>query len=681
MSSVVKNNLPAQLALGELNKNVNKVGVLLGKIANGQKINSAKDDAGQFAISEKMREQIRSMIQDTQNIQNASALIKVAEGAVSSTVDILRTIKEKAIDAANDTNTDIDRKIIQKEIDQFMDQVNDNALVTFNGKYLIDGSTSEVEGGVGSASAAAENAQNAIIKGLNSEWVQGALDLVNESFGLGFESAGANVREITVHFDEQNSSSLAWVTFAASAGAKASKLELHINMQYYANINYNDVNGSTSAGGLYLDRTLAHEFTHAAMAANIAGMSSLPLWFIEGSAELSHGADDTRAVPMVDLLNDPSTLQDVLDDKNTSGDNAYAAGYMILRYMAKEGAAHTGTSQVDVVKKLMSELATSGATGFDGAISSATGGKFSGQSDLISQFMSVARTAPYTNTSILTRANFQPVLTFMKNNFGIDTPYFGNLTDVDTGAITGSDAGGATPKDAESVVPELTTTDQWTMPKEQSTTFSGLRVIWPDGTITEISSEGSYTYGKLHMTAKNLKMQVGTKANQATAIGFYDMRTKSLGTLGLINATKSLGDTGYFVHEDDEERYYALSYDKEKQAEWLDTLQNASNKTLDDISVTTKKDANIAIRVLDGAIDYALEQQTDIGSYLQRFDYTGLNVTTMTENIMSAESVIRDADMAKEMTDYTKNNVLMQSAQSMLAQANQSLSQVLSLLQ
>ena len=71
----------------------------------------------------------------------------------------------------------------------------------------------------------------------------------------------------------------------------------------------------------------------------------------------------------------------------------------------------------------------------------------------------------------------------------------------------------------------------------------------------------------------------------------------------------------------------------------------------------------------------------DIGSYLQRFDYTGLNVTTMTENIMSAESVIRDADMAKEMTDYTKNNVLMQSAQSMLAQANQSLSQVLSLLQ
>ena len=295
--------------------------------------------------------------------------------------------------------------------------------------------------------------------------------------------------------------------------------------------------------------------------------------------------------------------------------------------------------------------------------------------------MSVARTAPYTNTSILTRENFQPVLTFMKNNFGIDTPYFSNLTDIDTGAITGSDAGGATPKDAEGVVPELTTTDQWTMPKEQSTTFSGLRVIWPDGTITEISSEGSYTYGKLHMTAKNLKMQVGTKANQATAIGFYDMRTKSLGTLGLINATKSLGDTGYFVHEDDEERYYALSYDKEKQAEWLDTLQNASNKTLDDISVTTKKDANIAIRVLDGAIDYALEQQTDIGSYLQRFDYTGLNVTTMTENIMSAESVIRDADMAKEMTDYTKNNVLMQSAQSMLAQANQSLSQVLSLLQ
>ena len=55
-------------------------------------------------------------------------------------------------------------------------------------------------------------------------------------------------------------------------------------------------------------------------------------------------------------------------------------------------------------------------------------------------------------------------------------------------------------------------------------------------------------------------------------------------------------------------------------------------------------------------------------------------MTTASENVTASESTIRDADMAKEMTEYTKNNVLMQAAQSMLAQANQSSSNVLSLL-
>ena len=56
-------------------------------------------------------------------------------------------------------------------------------------------------------------------------------------------------------------------------------------------------------------------------------------------------------------------------------------------------------------------------------------------------------------------------------------------------------------------------------------------------------------------------------------------------------------------------------------------------------------------------------------------------MTTASENVQSSESTIRDADMAKEMTEYTKNNVLLQAAQSMLAQANQNSSAVLSLLQ
>lgn len=98
------------------------------------KINGAADDASGYAISERMRVQVRGLNQDIDNTQNAISMMKTAEGAISSTVEILKTMKEKAINAANDTNTDVDRATIQKELNQAIDQVDDNASVTFNNK-------------------------------------------------------------------------------------------------------------------------------------------------------------------------------------------------------------------------------------------------------------------------------------------------------------------------------------------------------------------------------------------------------------------------------------------------------------------------------------------------------------------------------------------------------------------
>ncbi|MGN0938890.1 MAG: flagellin, partial [Selenomonas sp.] len=127
MAMVIKNNAAAQAALGELKKNNDKLGKDLKKVASGMKINGAADDASGYSISERMRTQLRGLTQDNANAQNASSLLKTADGAISSTVDLLKTMKEKAINAANDTNTDNDRATIQKEIDQSIDQLEDNA--------------------------------------------------------------------------------------------------------------------------------------------------------------------------------------------------------------------------------------------------------------------------------------------------------------------------------------------------------------------------------------------------------------------------------------------------------------------------------------------------------------------------------------------------------------------------
>ena len=139
MSTKVKNNMGAIRSLNTLNKNSRAAQKNLRKVSTGERITSTADDASAYGISERMREKIRSLDQANQNAQNDLAMMRTAEGAVANIVDILRTLKQKAIDSANDSNTDEDRRIMQKEVDQLLDQIDDNALVTFNGKFLVNG--------------------------------------------------------------------------------------------------------------------------------------------------------------------------------------------------------------------------------------------------------------------------------------------------------------------------------------------------------------------------------------------------------------------------------------------------------------------------------------------------------------------------------------------------------------
>ncbi|MBQ6131996.1 MAG: flagellin [Selenomonadaceae bacterium] len=140
MAMVVKNNLSAVRTLNQLNQNNSELNKRLAKVASGMKINSAGDDASGYSISERMRVQIRSLDQDLQNVQNGSAMLKTASGGVEDILNILRTMKEKAIDAANDSNTDEDRQTIQKELTQLRHTINDVALGNeYNGKRLLDG--------------------------------------------------------------------------------------------------------------------------------------------------------------------------------------------------------------------------------------------------------------------------------------------------------------------------------------------------------------------------------------------------------------------------------------------------------------------------------------------------------------------------------------------------------------
>ena len=102
---------------------------------------------------------------------------------------------------------------------------------------------------------------------------------------------------------------------------------------------------------------------------------------------------------------------------------------------------------------------------------------------------------------------------------------------------------------------------------------------------------------------------------------------------------------------------------------------------LDNVVIDPLEEARKALNKLDSALEYALTENTFMGSYQKKLQYTIDNNTTAEENVTSAESVIRDADMAKSMMDYVKDSILSQTSQAMLAQANQNSGAVLRLLQ
>ena len=98
------------------------------------------------------------------------------------------------------------------------------------------------------------------------------------------------------------------------------------------------------------------------------------------------------------------------------------------------------------------------------------------------------------------------------------------------------------------------------------------------------------------------------------------------------------------------------------------------------LSVASAEEANKAIEAFDKALNSVSSQRANLGAVQNRLEYTISNLDNTAENLTSAESTLRDVDMAKEMMEYSKNNILNQAAQAMISQANQQPQNVLQLL-
>lgn len=484
MAMTVLNNASAQFAIGVLNRNSLALDKALRKVSTGQKLNSAKDDASAYSISEQMRSKIRALEQGVRNTQNGSAMLKIASGGIENIVEELRELKELALDAANDSNTDDDRRVMQKVFDQKKDNINDIATATnYNSKRLLDGSyfaplnvptTKAAAGGV-----------------VNGAFVNG----VDNMFSLPVETM-------------------------TKTGA-----------QEWAS-------GRDAYRHTYRDGDIALNFGNTTLDGELIAFP--------------YDLDQQGFTIMCTTANCASYFGFKFDAGADAGTGTADGGYEDPFYTIGIRGARSSAA---VAKAF-----------FDGLVNAL---------DLDPE--TVGDTITLNSTHAL----------YVKRN---GDQYTFNQGD----------------------------TNYWI--------FNGYVESYAPAEDYVLNLEGAH--------AKDwnaISIQFGARSNQSTNFFIKDMHTDSLG--------------------------------------------------IDVARVTTRDIAKAAIDVVDSAIKYALNEATNVGAALARLEYTENNVATEVENVQASESAIRDADMAKEMTEYTRQNVLMQASQSMLAQANQSSSSVLGLLQ
>ncbi len=604
MAMVVKNNMSAVKTLGTLNKNASALAKSLQKVSSGMKINSAADDASGYAISERMRVMVRSLDQADANTQNGVSLMKVAEGAVSSTVDILRTMKEKAINAANDSNTDADRATIQKEIDQSIDQIDDNANVTYNGKTLVDGSKM-AEGTATKTSMTNQSLHKDTLGGTR------IVDLQNRNG----ESLNIQTTDtLTISYVIQGETysfdvDIKDTTTLDSALQDASEPYTRNNPMMRAAYAQYDAS-TTAANSTYNSSVGVASSTYGSAVANAQGTYN--------------GVMQNTISTMNSASTNAAAYKALADTAFSSYMNANPGDYMGA---LSDPTVSSNTSLYNSASAVYS-LAVSNYTSTQASASAVMADSIASAATVRDSAVSVAR-------STLTVA-LSTAASTLADSVGELIPY---KLSVDTGNVVGISASGDTVYTAnrENAI-TISSGSAGLQYQLSGITFSVKdskgQVKKSVNSVLDNFTESVRAFNKSNNNAINL--QVGTKANQTIRIGLTDMRSEALG------------------------------------------LKSSTGIML---GVGTQKQANAAVNVLDNAIQKALDQQTDIGSIEARLEMTSSNLVISSENVQASESTMRDANMAKEMTEYTKNNILMQAAQAMLAQANQSSSNVLSLLQ
>ncbi len=516
----INHNISALNTHNQMLINQNKLKKNTEKLSSGLRINRAGDDAAGLAISEKMRGQIRGLEQASTNSQDGISLIQTAEGALNEIHAILQRQRELAVQAANDTNTDDERKVIKEEVLELSNEINYISSSTeFNTHHLLDGKYS------GKFQVGANEGQTIDLSIGN---VNGA------SLGL---VDGATVTSQVLHH--------------LLDGKYSGKFQVGANEGQTIDLSIGNVNGAS-------------------------------LGLVDGATVTSQ----------------------VLQFPHGLSEGTYTIkGEKVLDIQGNEVGSLNPTNKSEILIP--------------------------------------------NNHSFRVNRDFSDGETFIYKRSPNTTAMIKIPLKVNPDAVNASK-----------------------LPAGRYMFRDNKLYAMPD--VIEV---GTVDNGVLTMFDKN-----GSKVNLKESFNLTDRDLRQFNAFDIRGLDLSTVDDAADSISIIDEAIEKVS----RQRANLGAVQNRLEHTINNLStsaeISTVDDAADSISIIDEAIEKVSRQRANLGAVQNRLEHTINNLSTSAENLISAESRIRDVDMAKEMMEMTKNNILQQASQSMLVQANQNPERVLELL-
>ncbi len=458
MSLSINNNSLSLNAQRSLSKHLAAQETLINRLTAGTRINKAADDPAGQAIAARMDASLRGNTQAMRAISDGGSMLQVADSALANVADSLQRLRELAVASGNGSYGADDRATLQSEANEILNHINTvGARTEFNGEAIFSQDSASIGG---------DERKRAVIDGLKTGWLSSSEKMMKDLFGI--EADGV---KLTVNLDQTvwDPGVLASVSGLVGGGdGKYSNVHLNINMQYFGTADTPDGGGAP----FYSDRIIAHEMAHAIMSRSM-NFTGLPQWFVEGAAELIHGADERVAGVIAGGTSAASIVGNI-----AGGGFSYEGGYVATRYMHDQ---LKGMGVEGGIKGVMQYLTRNQSADLGTALNAVSGGRIAGTAAFLGDFG--ANGTAFVNTKM-------------------------NLTNADTGAIGGLDADGKNSLNARAVVAD-------SGDNNASDGLSGFVVAYPD--------LGGAT------GTRRVQVQVGDAAGELIDLQFGALNAAALG--------------------------------------------------------------------------------------------------------------------------------------------------------